>query len=93
MVNIDNKAGACGFVSEIVPAIYPVTIIKVDPDTGEIVRGADGLAVRTKPGDVGQIVGKSSKGILFDFIRADFCEAYKNFVKFKSHKRSEVKSL
>ena len=90
IVNIDSKAGACGFVSEIAPAIYPVTIIKVDPDTGEIVRGADGLAVRTKPGDVGQIVGKSSAGILFYFIRADFCEAYNNVVKFKSHERSEV---
>ena len=62
-MNIDNTPGACGFVSEIAPAICPVVIVKVDPDTGVLVRGADGLAIRTKPGEVGQIVGKSLKGI------------------------------
>lgn len=62
IVNIDNTPGACGFVSEIAPAICPVVIVKVDPDTGVLVRGADGLAIRTKPGEVGQIVGKSLKG-------------------------------
>jgi len=39
-----------------------VVIFKVDPETGELVRGSDGLAKRTKPGEVGQIVGKSLKG-------------------------------
>lgn len=62
IINIDSKTGACGFVSEIAPAVYPVVIFKVDPETGELVRGADGLGVRTKPGEVGQIVGKSIRG-------------------------------
>lgn len=65
IINIDSTPGSCGFVSEIAPAAYPVVIFKVDPDTGELVRGADGLAVRTKPGEVGQIVGKSIKGSFF----------------------------
>jgi len=63
IINIDSTSGACGFVSEIFPAAYPVVIFKVDPETGELVRGSDGLAKRTKPGEVGQIVGKSIKGI------------------------------
>ena len=62
VINIDSTPGACGFVSEILPSVYPVVIFKVDPETGELVRGPDGLAVRTKPGEVGQIVGKSSRG-------------------------------
>jgi len=62
IINIDSTRGACGFVSEIFPAAYPVVIFKVDPETGELVRGSDGLAKRTKPGEVGQIVGKSLKG-------------------------------
>ena len=65
IINIDSTRGACGFVSEIFPAVYPVVIFKVDPETGELVRGPDGLAMRTKPGEVGQIVGKSIKGICF----------------------------
>lgn len=39
-----------------------MVIFKVDPETGELVRGPDGLAVKTKAGEVGQIVGKSIKG-------------------------------
>ena len=62
IINIDSTPGACGFVSEIVPKLYPVVIFKVDPETGELVRGPDGLAVKTKAGEVGQIVGKSIKG-------------------------------
>ena len=68
IINIDSTPGSCGFVSEIAPAVYPVVIFKVDPDTGELVRGADGLALRTQPGEVGQIVGKSIQGILFRLV-------------------------
>ena len=63
IINIDSTRGACGFVSEIFPAAYPVVILKVDPETGELVRGSDGLGKRTEPGEVGQIVGKIIKGI------------------------------
>ena len=50
-----------------------MVIFKVDPETGGLVRGPDGLAVKTKAGEVGQIVGKSIKGtcrlvLLFLFI-------------------------
>ena len=50
------------FVSEIAPSLHPVVIVKVDPDTGELVRGPNGLAVKTKVGEVGQIVGRGFKG-------------------------------
>lgn len=42
-VNIDNKVGAIGFVSRIIPSVYPISIIRADPDSGEPIRGPDGL--------------------------------------------------
>lgn len=42
-MNVDNKIGAIGFVSRIISGIYPVAIIKVDPETGEPVRNKRGL--------------------------------------------------
>ena len=42
-MNIDSKPGAIGFISRIIPAVYPIAIIKVDEDTGEPIRDARGL--------------------------------------------------
>lgn len=42
-VNIDNVVGSIGFVSRIIPSVYPISIIKADPLTGEPIRGTDGL--------------------------------------------------
>ncbi|KAI1298139.1 Long-chain fatty acid transport protein 4 [Halotydeus destructor] len=63
VVNLTGKEGACGFVSQIVPRwflnlIYPVGIIKVNEETGEPVRGPDGLCIPCGPGESGEFVGK-----------------------------------
>lgn len=50
--NIDNKEGAIGFVSRLVPSIYPISIIKVDQDSGEPVRDKNGLCVPCEPGNL-----------------------------------------
>ena len=49
-VNYDNTIGAVGFKSMILPFVYPVTLIKVDKDTNEIVRDKNGVCVKAKPG-------------------------------------------
>lgn len=49
-VNIDNTFGAIGFVSRIVPWIYPISIIKADPLTGEPIRDSKGLCQICGPG-------------------------------------------
>lgn len=49
-VNIDNKIGAVGFVPLCAGSLYPVGLLKVDEETGEPVRGPDGLCIRCKPG-------------------------------------------
>ncbi|GBP23086.1 Long-chain fatty acid transport protein 4 [Eumeta japonica] len=58
IVNIDSKPGAIGFVSRIIPAVYPIAIIKVDQDTGEPIRNARGLCQLAKPHEPGVFIGK-----------------------------------
>ncbi|XP_054742753.1 long-chain fatty acid transport protein 4-like [Anastrepha obliqua] len=62
IMNNDNTIGAIGFVSRIFPHIYPIAIIKADPDTGEPIRGLDGLCQRCEPGESGVFIGKIIKG-------------------------------
>jgi solute carrier family 27 fatty acid transporter 1/4 len=58
IVNIDNAVGAIGFVSRIIPSVYPISIIRADQDTGEPLRGSNGLCVLCKPNEPGVFVGK-----------------------------------
>lgn len=58
IVNVDNTFGAIGFVSRIVPSLYPISIIKADPDTGEPIRGPDGLCQVCGPDEPGVFIGK-----------------------------------
>lgn len=63
IANLDNTPGACGFVSRALPRklmknVYPVSIIKSDPDTGEPIRDKEGLCIPCEPGEVGQFIGK-----------------------------------
>ncbi|XP_056630701.1 long-chain fatty acid transport protein 4-like isoform X2 [Diorhabda sublineata] len=58
IVNIDNTVGAIGFVSRIIPSVYPISIIKVDEHTGEPIRDATGLCMPCKPNEPGVFVGK-----------------------------------
>ncbi|CAG9540409.1 unnamed protein product [Cercopithifilaria johnstoni] len=59
IVNIDNRVGSCGFipVHPLVKYLYPVRLLKVDDDTGELIRTKDGFCVACKPGETGEMVG------------------------------------
>ncbi|VDK77683.1 unnamed protein product [Litomosoides sigmodontis] len=59
IVNIDNHVGSCGFipVHPFVKYLYPVRLLKVDDDTGELIRKKDGFCVACKPGETGEMVG------------------------------------
>nr|XP_023687699.1 long-chain fatty acid transport protein 4 [Paramormyrops kingsleyae] len=56
--NFNNKVGACGFNSRILPGVYPIRLVKVDEDTMELVRGPDGVCIPCNPGEPGQLVGR-----------------------------------
>ncbi|XP_070521049.1 long-chain fatty acid transport protein 4-like isoform X2 [Cardiocondyla obscurior] len=59
VMNIDNKTGAIGFFSRIIPSVYPVSLIKVDKD-GEPVRNSKGLCQVCEPNEPGAFIGKIS---------------------------------
>ncbi|XP_053626710.2 long-chain fatty acid transport protein 4 isoform X3 [Cherax quadricarinatus] len=58
IINMDGKIGAVGFVSVLFPSVYPVALIKVDEETKEIVRDANGMCIMCKPGEPGEFIGK-----------------------------------
>lgn len=71
-VNIDNTVGAIGFVSRIIPSVYPISIIRADQNTGEPIRGPDGLCqVRIHIFDIWYIQSNGST-IRFDFLSTKF---------------------
>lgn len=51
LVNTDGKVGACGFlpISPLTSRMHPVRLIKVDEDTGEVIRQSNGLCVPCRP--------------------------------------------
>jgi len=60
--NFSNKVGAVGFISVLFPFLLPLGIVKVDEDTGEPLRGSDGLAIPCAYGEPGELVGRIDKG-------------------------------
>ncbi|XP_075213342.1 long-chain fatty acid transport protein 4-like [Lycorma delicatula] len=58
IANIDNRIGAIGFVSRILPMVYPISIIRVEPSSGEPIRNSKGLCIRCEPGEPGVFIGK-----------------------------------
>ncbi|XP_037927510.1 long-chain fatty acid transport protein 4-like [Teleopsis dalmanni] len=62
IMNNDNTVGAIGFISRILPRIYPISILRADQDTGEPIRGPDGLCQLCEPNEPGVFIGKIIKG-------------------------------
>ncbi|CAK1603335.1 unnamed protein product [Parnassius mnemosyne] len=60
IANTDGTPGAIGFVSRILPSIYPIAILKVDQETGEPIRDSRGLCQLAKPNEPGVFIGKIS---------------------------------
>lgn len=58
IMNVDDTVGAVGFISRILPKVYPISIIKVDEATGEPVRNSKGLCQTCEPGEPGVFIGK-----------------------------------
>ncbi|KPJ11959.1 Long-chain fatty acid transport protein 4 [Papilio machaon] len=60
IANTDGTPGAIGFVSRILPSIYPIAIIKVNQETGEPIRDSRGLCQLANPDEPGVFIGKIS---------------------------------
>jgi len=58
MINTANVAGAVGYIPWPVYKLYPVEIIKMDPEDEETpLRNKKGRCIKCKPGEVGQLIG------------------------------------
>ena len=64
LLNTDNTVGAVGFLSQIIPQSSLTKLVRVHPETGELVRGSDGLAVECCPGQPGTLVAKITRTLL-----------------------------
>ncbi|XP_048001330.1 long-chain fatty acid transport protein 1-like [Leguminivora glycinivorella] len=66
LINLDSKVGAIGFLSRLVSSIYPLTLVKCDEITGEILRNSDGRCISCGPHEPGLLLGKidAKKAIL-----------------------------
>ncbi|OTF76789.1 long-chain fatty acid transport protein 1-like protein [Euroglyphus maynei] len=84
MINVDNKEGACGFISQIAPSIYPARLIRIDEDTGQPIRDENGLCVCVKPGETGEFVGK---------ITADPTRAFDGYANEEATKKKIIRDV
>lgn len=69
IVNIDNHVGSCGFfpIYPFISALYPVRLLRIDEETGQLIRDQNGLAVPCRPGETGEMVGLIKKDVLLRF--------------------------
>ncbi|XP_075946886.1 long-chain fatty acid transport protein 1-like [Anarhichas minor] len=58
LLNIDGKVGACGFNSRILPSFYPIRLVRVQEENGELLRDSQGLCIPCLPGEPGMLVGR-----------------------------------
>ena len=58
IINNENVKGAVGFLPVLFQKFFPLGLIKVDKETGEVIRDNNGLCVRCKPGEPGEWVGE-----------------------------------
>lgn len=82
LMNLDNKVGAVGFVPAFARTFYPVTLVRCEEETGEIIRNADGFCIRCKPGEAGVFIGKIEQK-----------KALNSYVGYADKKASEKKVL
>lgn len=48
-----SQVGSCGFNSRILPHVYPIRLVKVNEDTLELLRDAQGLCIPCQAGEWG----------------------------------------
>ncbi|XP_076978282.1 long-chain fatty acid transport protein 1 [Tamandua tetradactyla] len=58
IANLDGKVGSCGFNSRILPNVYPIRLVKINEDTMELLRDAQGLCIPCQAGEPGLLVGQ-----------------------------------
>uniref|UniRef100_A0A914WZ87 Very long-chain fatty acid transport protein n=1 Tax=Plectus sambesii TaxID=2011161 RepID=A0A914WZ87_9BILA len=71
IINTNNYVGACGFfpIHPVFALWNPLRLVKVDMETGEIVRNKNGLCIPCQPGETGEMISSiRRRDPLFDFV-------------------------
>lgn len=63
MINPFNRVGACGCMSRVLSPLNPVVLVKVDPDTGEYTRNAQGFCVQAGVNEPGEVLGRIRENV------------------------------
>jgi fatty-acyl-CoA synthase len=58
LYNVEGKPGAIGRIPPLLAHRFPAAIVRVDPETGTPLRGADGLCMACSRGEVGEAIGR-----------------------------------
>jgi fatty-acyl-CoA synthase len=58
LYNVEGRPGAIGRVPPFLAPRFPVVIVRRDPETGEPLRGEDGLCIRCGHDEVGEALGR-----------------------------------
>jgi fatty-acyl-CoA synthase len=58
LFNFDGKPGAIGRIPKYLRKRFNIRLAKYDVDADEIVRGANGLCIEAKPGEIGEAIGE-----------------------------------
>jgi fatty-acyl-CoA synthase len=67
MFNFDGREGAIGRVPKWLRKTFNVRLVQYDVETGDIVRGLDGLGIEAGAGEVGECVGQIAGDARTDF--------------------------
>jgi fatty-acyl-CoA synthase len=68
LYNVEDKPGAIGRVPSFLAHRFPAAIVKLDPASGDPLRGPDGLCIRCAPDEPGEALGRieAAAGSRFD---------------------------
>ena len=58
MFNFDGRLGAIGRSPKYLRKAFNVRLVRFDAEVGEVIRGATGLAIECKPGEIGECIGE-----------------------------------
>ncbi len=62
LYNVEGKPGAIGRVPGYLRHRFPTAIVRHDVETGQPLRGEDGLCLRVAPGEAGEAIGRIGDG-------------------------------
>jgi fatty-acyl-CoA synthase len=62
LYNVEGKPGAIGRIPPFLRHRFPVTLVRQDAETGEVLRGPDGLCLPAATGEAGEALGLISGG-------------------------------